>query len=211
LSNYPTTPPPPGYAPPPAGVQPEYTNLPPGKRSNGWAIASLICGILGCVPFLTGALAVIFGILGIRKSNDPQVNSGKGLSIAGLVLGVVSILGWAFFGAGIWALFSGTAEQRDLVRQFINDLAAGNVAAAQAKCDPNMPPEDVQEAVEAFKQQGAIQDITLLGASVKADTTTGTQTTVAGAVTFANNRRISVEATVVKQGDAYKITGFKFE
>ena len=61
------------------------------KGGNGFAIASLICGILGCTG-IGGLLAIIFGILGINKaSRQPEVG-GKGMAIAGIVLGAVMFL-----------------------------------------------------------------------------------------------------------------------
>src|SRR5687768_6099324 len=83
---------PPGV--PPGAPQPmAYTMAPAAKRGNGAAITSLIMGVLFCVPFLTSFLAIIFGFVGIRKARDPQVG-GKGLAIAGLLLGLVGLVGW---------------------------------------------------------------------------------------------------------------------
>jgi prepilin-type processing-associated H-X9-DG protein len=60
--------------------------------SNGFATASLICGILGfCIPVLGGIVAIVLGIVGLTKTKDPRVG-GKGMAIAGLVLGGVSIV-----------------------------------------------------------------------------------------------------------------------
>jgi hypothetical protein len=57
------------------------------------------------------------------------------LAIAGLILGVLSLGLWTLFGGGIFALFKGTEAQREVARQFITDLAAGNVDAAEAATD----------------------------------------------------------------------------
>jgi hypothetical protein len=54
------------------------------------ATASLVLGILGFfLPFLS-ILAVIFGGIGISKAN--QGAPGKGLAVAGLVMGIVGTL-----------------------------------------------------------------------------------------------------------------------
>jgi len=67
------------------------------------AVASLVCGLLGCIPFVS-ILAVIFGIIGLRKTKDPRVGH-KGAAIAGIVLGCLCMLtilpeevniGWQF-------------------------------------------------------------------------------------------------------------------
>ncbi len=57
----------------------------PAKSSNGLALAALITGILGM-----GIIPIILGFLGLNRSK--VVNSGKGLSIAGIILGFLSIL-----------------------------------------------------------------------------------------------------------------------
>jgi prepilin-type processing-associated H-X9-DG protein len=61
-------------------------------QSNGLAIASLVCACLGfIIPVIPGILAIIFGIMAIRRTRDPQVG-GKGLAIAGLCVGGFSLL-----------------------------------------------------------------------------------------------------------------------
>src|SRR5688572_29756328 len=110
-------PPPSPQSMPPAGAYP----APAPRKTNGAAVASLVCGLVACVPFLTGLAAIVLGILGIKKAKDPQVG-GKGLAIAGLILGILSLGGWTLFGGGIWALIKGTEAQREVARQFITDL-----------------------------------------------------------------------------------------
>ena len=53
----------------------------------GFGIAALCCGILGFffLPFLLGPCAIVFGALGLR-------NSGRGMAIAGLILGIIQVL-----------------------------------------------------------------------------------------------------------------------
>jgi uncharacterized membrane protein len=56
-------------------------------KTNVWAIMSLIFGILG----LIGApVAVICGIVGLRKAKEGQ--GGRGLAIAGLALSAAWVL-----------------------------------------------------------------------------------------------------------------------
>ena len=53
----------------------------------GMGIAALCCGILGFffLPFLLGPLAIVFGVLGLK-------NDGRGMAIAGLILGIIQVL-----------------------------------------------------------------------------------------------------------------------
>jgi Domain of unknown function (DUF4190) len=84
----PATPPQPWHhhAPPP---QPPY--LPTPARTNGFAIASLVLGIVW-IWWIGSTLALIFGYVGksqIDRSGGMQ--GGRGLAIAGIVLGWVGI------------------------------------------------------------------------------------------------------------------------
>jgi len=59
-------------------------------QGNGMATASLVCGIFLCFP-PASLLAVIFGIIGLKRSKDAYVG-GEGKAIAGLVLGALGLL-----------------------------------------------------------------------------------------------------------------------
>lgn len=61
--------------------------LPVAGGGSGFSIAALCCGILGFffLPFLLGPLAIIFGVLGLKRD-------GRGMAIAGLVLGILQVL-----------------------------------------------------------------------------------------------------------------------
>ena len=99
----PGLPPQPGYPPPqgaPYGYYPQqpYAVAQPG---NGLGVAGGVCGIVAVVlcwiPFVDylsivlGALAIIFGALGIRHSNA-HGGGGKGMAITGLVTGIVALV-----------------------------------------------------------------------------------------------------------------------
>jgi hypothetical protein len=62
-------------------------------RTSGLAIASLVCGIAGITcMFLPGIAAVICGHMALRQIADPNVRmEGRGMAIAGLVLGYLSV------------------------------------------------------------------------------------------------------------------------
>lgn len=85
-------------------------------KTSGFAIASLIFGIIGLfIPFVF-ILAIIFSIIALVKiSKQPDLFKGKGLAIAGIVLGVVGII-LPFFLSGlgltlIKTIFIGAQEQ----------------------------------------------------------------------------------------------------
>ena len=91
MSDQPPTPPSQPGGPPPQPYQP---GPPQGARpggTNGLAVASLILGILW-ICWLGSILAVIFGhvaLAQIKKSGNLQ--QGRGLAIAGLVLGYIAL------------------------------------------------------------------------------------------------------------------------
>ncbi|NNJ85777.1 MAG: DUF4339 domain-containing protein [Akkermansiaceae bacterium] len=76
-----------------AGQAPYSGSIP----TDGMAIASMICGIIGVLSCYFGALlgipAVICGHMSLKKiNNSPTPIQGKGMAIAGLVTGYIGIL-----------------------------------------------------------------------------------------------------------------------
>lgn len=81
-------------------------------KINGFNIASLVLGIvsivLWCMWFISipcSILALIFGILGIKKQ-------GKGMAIAGIITGAISLVIWVvlFFGAFMFGFIEGITD-----------------------------------------------------------------------------------------------------
>ena len=65
-----------------------------GTRTNGLAIASLVCGIAAflILGIVGGALALIFGYIGRRQIDESGgAQTGRGMATAGIVLGWISI------------------------------------------------------------------------------------------------------------------------
>jgi Domain of unknown function (DUF4190) len=96
--------------------QPGYPFDPPPRRvrTNGLAIAALVCGLVQfalwfflLVPgFIEAVLALSFGVGGlaqVRRTGE----GGKGLAIAGIVLGGLGVLGGV-----AWAIVLGVGSVR---------------------------------------------------------------------------------------------------
>ena len=186
--------------------------MPPGgqREGNGPAIAALVMGLLLCIPFITGLGGIILGAVGIKRAGNPRVaGGGKGMAIAGLILGIVNLIIWGLFGSGIWALVAGTSEQRTIAKQFIKDLSQGNVSAAAAACHSTMPRSQLDQASKAMQSWGTLNDVTTVGINANTNTTQGSQVLVTGVAQFSNaQRQFNIE--FAKEGDKWKIVKFQF-
>ena len=69
------------------------------RKTSGLAVASFVLSLVGifCVGFITGTLAVIFGGVAISKISKNPGLKGNGLAVAGLVIGIVDIIGWVIW------------------------------------------------------------------------------------------------------------------
>ena len=69
----------------------EYAQQPLVQRTNPWAVAALVCGIVQfCIP--PGAiLAIVFGHIARREIRRTGEN-GRGMATAGLILGYVGLV-----------------------------------------------------------------------------------------------------------------------
>jgi hypothetical protein len=76
-----------------ASMSDTNTQTGPGiqSRSNGMAIAGLVCGIVGIFIFevILGILAIVFGGIGVRRANAGA--GRRGIAWAGVILGVIDI------------------------------------------------------------------------------------------------------------------------
>jgi hypothetical protein len=105
----PPPPPPHGPVPPPPGWQPGYS-IPPQQmavqyyvnvqRTSGFAIASMVLGIVW-IYWVGSILAIIFGHIALSQIRRNPNLRGRGMAIAGVVLGYI---GMAFFALGVLAL-----------------------------------------------------------------------------------------------------------
>ena len=205
----------PGYPPPqqggyppmaPGGYGQQPYGVPAGGRSNGAAIASLVLGLLGCVPLITGVFAVVLGIVGIRKTRDPQVG-GKGMAIAGLILGVLSIGLWGVFGGAMYLAYAKSKPARAVARSFAADLSAGNVDAAQARCTADVSREELEATAAQMQGWGAFQDTTMPVFNYAVDNGV-TTCDLAGVAQFANGTQQPFAVELVKVGDVFKVKEF---
>jgi len=74
------------------------------------AIAALVMGIVGLIFFGPLAiLAIIFGAIGLGQTGKDPNLKGRGMAVAGLVLGIIACVGWGigmiWWSATFWWLF----------------------------------------------------------------------------------------------------------
>ena len=70
----------------PAYQQPGYQQSMQSQKTNGFAIASLVCSLL-CFSLL----GIIFGHVGLSQINRNR-EGGRGLAVAGLILGYIGLV-----------------------------------------------------------------------------------------------------------------------
>ncbi len=79
------------YPPNAPEAEPRHEQPPPQRTTNGFAVASLVLGIVWLWS-LGSILALVFGYLGKSQIDaSPQTESGRGMAIAGIVLGWVGV------------------------------------------------------------------------------------------------------------------------
>lgn len=146
--------PPPGYPPSPAGYPPQYPPQypPPGyppypqpfKPTSGWATAGLIFGILGfCLPIIGSLLGIVFGIIGITKTRDNRAG-GRGMAVAGLSLGIVSLLFGPLMIAILLPALNRAREQANRVKCAADMRMLGQAMFLYANANGDQYPDNLE-------------------------------------------------------------------
>ncbi len=66
----------------------------PGKRTEGFAIASLVCGIVGFfgVPVVASILAIVFGHTARKRIAQDENLAGADMARAGIIIGWIGLV-----------------------------------------------------------------------------------------------------------------------
>jgi Domain of unknown function (DUF4190) len=155
--------PPPGYPPnlPPMGPNMGGYAMPPQSRLSAAAVTSLVCGLVMCIPLVTGIVALITGAIGISATANPAVR-GRGLAVAGLILGLVSICAWCFIGYGGYTLYRNSAPQRSFAQSYITDLAAGKLDRCEQNSSGSITQQILQNDYTQLKPWGTLRASTVI-------------------------------------------------
>lgn len=126
-----------------AGV-PGYPGGPP--QTNGWAVASLVTGIIGVclVPLLSSLAAVVTGIVGLAQAGRRR-GSGRGMAVAGLVLGAIGLVAPLV----LLPVLNIVREQANRVKCADNMKVLGRAMGAYANQNAGHFPERLEEVLEA--------------------------------------------------------------
>ena len=87
------------YASPADPLHPDL--LAPDPEVNEFAIASLVCGLFACVPFIPGGMALMFGFAALRRSRGARP-ADIALALIGTTLGAISLAAWLLYLTGDW-------------------------------------------------------------------------------------------------------------
>lgn len=150
------------FPPPPdaagAVVQPS-----PPARSSGWAIASLVCSLVACIPVLP-LLGAVFGVVALRgMSRSRGARGGRGLAIAGIIIGILAVAGQAVIGG---ALYWAAQLPPRAAMAFLTDVAAGDATAARARLTGAASRAVSDDELAAFRDRlradfGAIEKVSM--------------------------------------------------
>jgi hypothetical protein len=184
-------------------MDPRCLDGPP--RTNSAAVASLVSGVLGRIPFVTGILAVVFGIIGIRKARQPAV-AGKGMASAGLALGIVSILAWTGIGGVTGYAYQESKPAGIVAKQFLTDVSTGDISAALANSS-GFTAAQLQTESQGMSPLGALQSVSITSFNISIlNRVTAIELTGSAVFEGASG---ACEFHLIKIGGGYKVTEWK--
>lgn len=134
----------------PPGFNSPYAQGPVAPTmGNGFALASLICGIVGFCTFGLGSLlGIIFGIVGLTKTRDPRVG-GKGSAVAGITLGGIGLLLMPLLIAILLPSLGRAREAANRVKCKANMQMLGQAMIMYANSNGDHFPDKLEDVLQA--------------------------------------------------------------
>jgi hypothetical protein len=214
-SNYPPNMPP-GMPPSMRGGSMQYQ---PTPGTNGFAVASLICSIVGfCAVFIGGLLGILFGVLGISKAKQTN-GRGKGMAIAGIVIGIITLITSGLLVAGGYGAYFLGKKVAGIAREFattpqvyVEDLSTGKIDEAQAMTS-GLSRDEIQAQSTSLQGMGAFQRVEITKSDSAKNATNGTSSSnveFTGNAYFANGTK-TFHMTINVSPNGAKITKASFE
>lgn len=170
------------------------------------AVASLVFGVLICIPFVTGLCAVIVGIFGVRDTGKAGKN-GRVFAVCGTVLGGINILIWAGFLAFI---ISASQVPRAVLHGFAAHVVAGDMLAAASDCDGTISTSDLDSLHSTMATWGSFSGLTCT--SIKLQSTAGGEVCELSGIAGFSTGRHTFHAEIMKDstGD-WKVHTFRID
>jgi hypothetical protein len=197
--------------PPPQGFPQQQPFQPaPQSRTNGWAIASLIFGILGCAFGVPGLIGFILGFVGLKKAKQLG-GSGKGMAIGGMIAGVIFMLGWAGCGvAGYWGYQKTFKPTNDAAVAFLNALHDGDMTKAGTYVTASYAASDLQTLASEVKAIGKVKSVTTVQFTAQQPSSGPNMTAaVGGIVEFDNGQTKNYSGEVTGTLGSFKFNEFE--
>jgi uncharacterized membrane protein len=174
-------------------------------KTSAAAVASLIFGIVFCIPVVSQLAAIILGFVGISKTSNPMVK-GRGLAVAGLILGVLGLVGYTAGGFGIYVAYKAAMKPAE---DFTKALSAGKIDEAVALTVEGTDRATLVAMSEKMKEWGEFQAIS--PTSFNANTVNGkAQFLIEGPVNFANAAK-TYTMTLIQVGETFKVEKFDYK
>jgi hypothetical protein len=134
-------------------------SLSTARPRTSWAAAvSLVAGVFLCIPVLPGVAAIGFGLLGLHQTRRPEV-TGRGLAIAGIVLGIVNFCLCGLAGVGIGLFVQSSEPARQFGRAFAFEVAQGQVDAAVTRVDSSITRSELEALHQHMQSFGALAEV----------------------------------------------------
>lgn len=95
-------------------LSPTELHLTNSKPTSGVAIASLVCSLMGLLIPGLGLIGLVLGIIALRHIRKHGSRDGRGLAIAGVVIGTITLIIGVALGAGV--LLPALREARQAAR-----------------------------------------------------------------------------------------------
>jgi hypothetical protein len=169
------------------------------RKTSGFAVTSFICSLIFCCP-LTTILGVILGLIALVSIGKNPARKGKGLALAGIIIGIVATIAQLAGGSWAWQniyshIFMGPSkvflagEAGDMT-----DFRAMTTEGAYSATDEQI----TAFFAELTKRYGAFEDLRWNPENQGSEQPIGqTRASFAYLINFANKKNVKVEAELV--------------
>jgi len=132
------------------------------------------------------------------------------MATAGLVLGVIGLVGWAASSPFVYQFYLGAKEHKELAMQFVQAMGNGDIDKAASLSHSTMSRENLAGPSEKLKTLGKLTDVTVSGIQGQSSTSTGKHWTVTGRAAF-ESRTFDFTVVFVAEKGTPKVVEYNFK